>query len=397
MTTMQLSQPDSLTREERKVLDQMLDKTKGRLFFQKNTGFLGSLLCNHEFIWDFSAPTAWCNGKTIAFNPHFFLNVLDKDTRVFVLAHELWHTGFSHMLRLNDHDPEVWNQAADYVINIMLEKEGYKTDVPLCPPLLDPKYDGMSTEQVYDILIKEKQQKGGGGSSPSGSGAGQPVFGGDDLKAPPEGEAQEVMLKVIQAKQAAQMSGDAGSIPGEVELLISDFLDPILPWEKLLARFFTDLSKDDYSWRRPSRRYEDEYLPSLMGENGLEHLCYYLDISGSVSDEDITRFNSEVCHIHRTLCPKRLTLVTFDTQIQDVYDFADDDRFDAIKVIGRGGTSLKPVYEHIVKNKPTAAVVFSDLYCQEMQADPGVPVLWVVIGNQGVSVPFGKEIHIDSE
>jgi predicted metal-dependent peptidase len=134
-----------------------------------------------------------------------------------------------------------------------------------------------------------------------------------------------------------------------------------------------------------------------MGENGLEHLIYYLDVSGSVSDAVILRFNSEVRHIHQELRPKRLTLVTFDTRIQDIYEFSLDDPFEEITVTGRGGTSLAPVYEHIKDHQPTAAVIFSDLYCTPMQESPGAPVLWVIIGNPGAQTHFGKNIHMPLE
>ena len=207
----------------------------------------------------------------------------------------------------------------------------------------------------------------------------------------------EAISKIVKAAQASRMAREAGVVPGETELIIDEFLNPILPWEVLLARYFTELSKDDYSWKRPSRRYQDDYLPSLDGDNGLDHLIYYLDISGSVSDADILRFNSEVKHIHETFAPKRLTLVTFDTRLQDFYEFTDDMPFDKIVVHGRGGTSLVEVEEHIRKHRPSAAVIFSDLGCNPMQKDPGAPILWVVVGAPQASVPFGQMIHIKNE
>lgn len=218
-----------------------------------------------------------------------------------------------------------------------------------------------------------------------------------DLREIPKGEVNAVISTIVRAVQAAKMSKEFGNLPGELTLMVDEFLSPILPWEVLLQRYFTELSKDDYSWKRPSRRYDDEYLPSLLGENGLEHLIYYMDVSGSVTDEDLKRFISEVKYIHSNLAPKKLTVVTFDDEIQDVYEFADDDDFDRIEMHGRGGTSLREVFEHIEKHKPTAAVIFSDLYCSIMEKDPKVPVLWVVVGNPKAVTRFGQMIHIQNE
>jgi predicted metal-dependent peptidase len=392
---------ESLPREQ---LDQLLAKTKGRLFFKHAAGFLGSLLCDHEFVWDESCPTAWCNGSKIGWNPKFF-TWLTPDERVTVLAHELWHTGYLHMTRIGDmRCPDYWNKAADFVINNRLQKDGYLFGDKLMSlrPCLDRQYDDMTTEQVYDLITppdggKPMPQPGGDpGGDPS---QGDPLSG--DLREPEAGDKSgtqdKLIAKVVKAAQSSRMAKEAGVVPGETELLIDEFLNPILPWEVLLQRYFTELSKDDYSWKRPSRRYEDDYLPSIDGDNGLEHIIYYLDISGSVSDADILRFNSEVKFIHDVLAPKKLTLVTFDTELHDFYEFADDEAFEKIVVTGRGGTSLHEVQEHIKKHRPTAAVIFSDLYCTPMQEDPGVPVLWVVVDHKTAEVPFGQMIHIKSE
>lgn len=403
-------------RPDQDVLDRLLDQLKGRFFtFGPYTGFLGSLLCNHTLIWDEQCKTAWCNGKFIAFNPDFFLS-LELPERLTLLAHELWHTGFDHMSRRNGRDPQIWNWAADYVINGMLDTAGYSfKDMH---PLLDHVYDGMTTEEVYDLLIQEyppspklsleppcSNGQGGDGDGDDGS-AGQ----GDILRPDPNGninaplsgdvreegvpDKQEIMGKLVGALQSAKMCKQAGDLPGEIILTIEEFLNPVLPWEVLLQKYFSDLSADDYSWRRPSRRYTDEYLPSLMGENGLEHIIYYLDISGSISDAEIVRFNSEVRHIHTDLRPKRLTLVTFDTEIQDVYEFEQDDVFEKITVQGRGGTCLDPVRRHIEKHQPTAAVIFSDLFVTPMHQNPGVPVLWVIVDNPKAQTYHGTNIHM---
>ena len=203
--------------------------------------------------------------------------------------------------------------------------------------------------------------------------------------------------KVVQAVQAARLGNQAGTIPGEILLEIDKFLNPKLPWRVLLRRFFTEQSREDYSWKRPNRRYSDEYLPSLWAEDGLTIINYYLDISGSITDQNILRFNSEVKHIKEEFNPQMLNLITFDTWIRDVYSFDEQTPFEKIVVTGRGGTDLDPVADHILKTKPNVAVIFSDLEVDPMPSVGNIPVLWVVIGNLNATVPFGQMIHIDDE
>ena len=374
-------------------LDRLLSYAKSSLFFHHGAGFLGTLLCDHTFVWDETCDTAWCNGKTIGWNPRFFF-WLTHDERVTVLAHELWHTGCFHMVRIQKRDPDRWNQAADFFINLMLQKAGYKFGDKLMSlvPCLDPQYDNMSTEEIYDLLPATPQPPSGGGGGSTDS----PLSG--DVRALPEGATpQDVATSVMRATQTSKMSKEAGVIPGETTLTIEHFLNPIIPWTVKLARFMTALGGHDYSWKRPSRRHTEEYLPSIQDqEEGLEHLIYFLDISGSVSDGDILRFNSEVKYIHDELKPEKLTLITFDTALRDEYVFEREIPFEKIVVTGRGGTSLTQVYDRIVKEKPTAAVIFSDLYVAPMP-DPRVPVLWVVVGNAAAAPAFGEIIHIPQE
>ena len=114
-----------------------------------------------------------------------------------------------------------------------------------------------------------------------------------------------------------------------------------------------------------------------------------------MTDAQALRFNSEVKYIQEVLKPQRLTLVQFDTCIQDVKEFKEEDPFDEIKIIGRGGTSFEPVRKHMLEHHPTAAIVFSDMWCEPMQPlDEEIPIIWVAIDNRTATIPFGKLIHI---
>ena len=380
------------------AMQKKLSKIKIKLFLHAGAAFLGSIMSQTRFIWDDSPdnPTAWTDGITIGFNPSFWLKIPDE-AKVTVLAHELWHIAYQHVLRLKEanRDPEKWNIAGDHLINLMLQKSGYKFDgIQNC--YKDLKYTGMGTDQIYSLLPDPPPSGGGGSGAGQGAGgAGRPL--GGDLRPPPKGKEIEVMGKVVQAVQAARLGNQAGTIPREILLEIDKFLNPKLPWRVLLRRFFTEQSREDYSWKRPNRRYTDDYLPSLWAEDGLTTINYYLDISGSITDQNILRFNSEVKHVKDEFNPKMLNLITFDTRIRDVYSFDEETPFEKVIVTGRGGTDLDPVAEHILKTKPNVVVIFSDLEVDPMPSVGSIPVLWVVIGSPNATVPFGQMIHIDDE
>lgn len=373
-------------------LSRELDKTKSTVFLGSNAAFLGSIMCSLDFIWSRDVPTAATDSVSLWWNPDFFMQ-LEPEARQTVLLHELWHAARLHMVRLETRDPKIWNYACDIRINNDLEREGSSfKGIENC--WKDQDYDQpaiAAEEDIYDDLMKNAIQPPPAGSFGQGGGD----VGGDMIPMD-AGSKQAAINNVVKAIQQAKASGQAGKIPGGIEEMVNKFLEPIIPWETVLMQFFTDLLHEDYTWKRPNRRFHDMYLPSLVQENDrLEHLIYYLDVSGSISTEDVVRFNSEVKFIKDTFKPLMLTLVQFDTEITSEQVFLEDDPFDGIEVVGRGGTSLRCVRQHIITAKPIAAIIFSDLYVTPMEPIPDpIPVVWIGINNPEARVPFGKLIHI---
>ncbi len=390
-------------------LNRQLDITKSKVFMGSNASFLGPLMSMMNFVWTEDFPTAATNGHEFWWNPTWFLT-LDPEVRKTVLVHELWHPARLHMVRCGDRDPLIWNFACDIRINNDLDKAGYSFHGT--KPWLNHKYDinGRAAEEdIYDALmnegwdfitqLKKVLKNPWEDSTDNSSDENQEDLLGDMVPSQNKEDIVKAINNVVQAAHQARISGNAGDIPGEIETLLKQFLSPVVPWEVLLHKFFHDLTEEDYSWRRPNRRFHDIYLPSRVEDDGkLDHLIYYLDVSGSVSDSQVIRFNSEVKYIKDTFKPRKLTLVQFDTRITQEKSFLEEDDFVELVVVGRGGTDLTPVREHMIEHKPTAAVIFSDLYCQPMEKLPkpltDLPTIWIVIGNTNAKVNFGELIHI---
>lgn len=398
MTTTSQSLPEL----DYRLLDREMDRTKTKVFLGKNAAFLGPLMCSMNFAWATDIETACTNGVTLWWNPHFFLS-MKPEVRKTILLHELWHPGFLHMLRRGERDPLIWNYAADIIINNMLDDEGHTFGD--FKPWMDHAYDGQTTEMVYDALFQQGQnflQKLNQfqWTNPI-SGLGDPTDLIDPNGTDAEKSLQHTILNnVVSAAHSSAMAGQgAGNLPGEVELTLKTFLSPKLPWEQLLRAFFNELSEQDYSWSRPNRRYTEMYLPALRDDSqGLDHVMYFLDVSGSISDGDIIRFHSEFKYVKETFQPDKMTMVQFDTIIQKEDVFLKDDPFEETHIIGRGGTCLICVRDYIIKHKPTAVVIFSDLCVTPMKPLPPsdlVPIIWVALNNSGATVPHGEIVHLN--
>ena len=383
--------------------ERLVNRMKTAAFTNSNAAFLGSIMCQlGDIIWDASVETAETDGINLWWNPTWFLSLPDA-TRKTVLLHELWHAGRLHCIRGVGRDPDDWNDACDIVINNGLQAEGHTFDGT--KPLLDRKFDGMSEEEVYDRIHQTPPpQPCSGGGSGSGSlnqnkqpPQQQPGGFGKDIKQTPNNKQQEVVGRTVMAVQQAQLANQAGNLPGNIKSTLDKFLNPKLPWERLLWRFFEELTEDDISWQKRNRRYPDIYMPGrVKTEGGLVHLAYFLDVSGSISDYDVLRFNSEVKYVKDQFRPEKMTLILFDTKIQATYEFGEDDEFEKVVIIGRGGTSLACVHDWIEENQPTAALVFTDMECYPMEKlTYPIPVMWIKTGNGGHIPNFGEVIQID--
>ena len=118
--------------------------------------FFGSVVANVDYKEDKDIPTAGTDGETIYYNPEF-LERLSVEEQTFIFAHEVCHIAFNHILRSNGKDQRLWSIATDGVINQFLKSDGLKMvqgGVDMAEAI---DYDA---EQLYEKLLKEKQQNG---------------------------------------------------------------------------------------------------------------------------------------------------------------------------------------------------------------------------------------------
>lgn len=131
--------------------------------------FWGSLALRLTLKEDETCKTGWTDGITLGYNPHW-IETLSHNGTVAWCAHEVCHPMCQHHTRRAGRNYRLWQKAADYVVNSILVKE--KFDLP-GQPLYDPRFDGMSTDEVYSILEKEMEEekrKSKGGESEGGKG-----------------------------------------------------------------------------------------------------------------------------------------------------------------------------------------------------------------------------------
>ena len=402
--------------------EEALSKAKVKLMIKKDCAFFATLILQTPVYWLTAdeVPTAATDGKNLFFNPDFFMG-LDAEERVFLLLHEVMHNVYEHGIRLGFRDNSTWNEAGDYVINDELIQRGFKMPKD---GLHDSNYRDMSADEIYEDLIKKKDKGGSnaptpwpdiqappdnqqGDGNPDKSGNGQGSSGQNQsqgLGGIPAPSAQEVADHnkdlLIQATQASQMSGDkAGTVPGSLERILDKMLKPKLPWNKILAKFLFSLNKNDYSWRKPNRRFISQgiIMPSLHSE-GVGKIDFAVDTSGSVSEADFNRFISEIGYVFKTFNPKEIGVMQFDSILQSNDKCCSVQDFLKIKFSGGGGTRIEPVLEVFKDNDAKALVILTDGYLYHgEELDPKKPVIWCVYSNPRFVPNFGTVIHFEKD
>ncbi len=112
--------------------------------------FVGGVIMRMELIpvRDDRLETACTDGDSIFVDINFY-SKLTKDERLFVLAHEVWHSVLLHFARRQNRDRERFNIAADLEIHFALANETMRE--PFVLPH-DPKWKDLSAEEIYEKL-----------------------------------------------------------------------------------------------------------------------------------------------------------------------------------------------------------------------------------------------------
>lgn len=116
---------------------------------------LGATMSKLKFVASNSVGTAATDGNVVYYAPKFFDTLTDRQ-KDFVVAHEILHVAFNHMLRSKDKNPRLWNIATDAVINQILKNE----NLPMVEGGVDmAEAVNRSAEEMYEKLLKKREEK----------------------------------------------------------------------------------------------------------------------------------------------------------------------------------------------------------------------------------------------
>jgi predicted metal-dependent peptidase len=350
-----------------------LVKTKALMFF-------ASALLQTKFIEDPTCDTAWTDMVVIGYNPTF-IESLDVPTAKFVIIHELLHILLKHGLRKGSRDQKRWNQACDFCVNLLLKDQGFSV---WKWALIDPRYRGMTAEQIYTL----REQEGQGQES----GPGQGGLGGDlrpvPAVTPEQASAIEHHINKTLARASA-IAREHGVMPGHLEASIGATYEDPVPWEQVLIDYLTASIGQDEDWSRPNRRYHHAILPSHKS-NGMDQLVIAADASGSMFTKAIfERIAVAVNHIVTVIKPMTTRVVWADAvECSNVDTFEDGDEV-VLHPKGGGGTDMRKVCQFVRQYDPEVVLLITDGYTPWDEQPYDYPLIVACTTNAPVPVWAG--------
>jgi len=353
-----------------------------RIRLRSRHPFFGTLLFHATTILTEQIPTACTDGRNLYFNPAFIepLSLQELDG---LLLHEVLHAALLHCQRRGARDPQLWNWAADIVVNGMIASLE-DISLPSGGGLRDPALEELPVEEVYEKLqhsmvevplllmdLVERQNLDDGAEGDLDG-----VTEGQNQSEGSFGALREYWKNALQRSRKEQEQRGQGTLPCGLQRELEALEDAQLDWRSLLARYLPDSQAD---WLGIDRRFVGQglYLDELQQTSIKVAIC--MDTSGSVSQKELSQFYSEVYGLLCQSPETEVDLYCADAELHGPYPLLLESELPEPK--GGGGTDFRPFFEKLNECEdralPQLAIYLTDGYGTYPQ-EPEYPVLWVI-------------------
>ena len=399
-----------ISEDDKRLVSRRLRDARMRMVF-KNP-FYGNLILHLKFTLG-KCGTAATDMKHIIFDPKFVINLSDSELD-FVLKHEIMHCVLQHCIRGKDKHQYFFNIACDIVVNSNImyamgvssfavageeamhltpdKNEGYLYSAEEVYEMLLEKYDVLIRE-VEDVLNEIQNDYGIG------------IDNHEIWSAVPLGDSLSDEWK-MHLKEAVKAADDRGECsPSARKLLEKLTQESKLNWRAVLHDFIKEINdRHDFSFAPSDRRFStgDFIMPAFVEVNGekIDNLWFLIDTSGSISIEALTNAFGEIKAAIEQFDYLTGKLSFFDTRVSEPKDVDSVEDLKNIEPVGGGGTSFHCIFEYMKENfmdeYPTAVIVLTDgyAYYPKEEIALGVPVLWIIAGDNSEDAPWWITIHI---
>lgn len=365
---------------------------------------------------------AWATKKSIHFREDFFTNDYTHEQRLFIVAHEILHVALQHVYRgavyyrrTGMFSPDLWNLAADALINHTIKEQWNSTppdattydkfSVFLKGQSANKKIQDWTLESLYEELVKNAKLITIGMPNDLQGNAEN-----DDKDQNGKNRKQQFVMseeELAEAKKEAaewrvRVEAIRGSNPGSLLRKIEDIgHKSVVPWEALITDFMCSILKiEPYkSWRkfnRTTRTFEGEYgfYPGMQRNSPSKRMGFVFDTSGSIDNKILSVFRAEVNKV-LSITGAEAVCIDADADVAQVV-IVKGKLPEKLQHKGGGGTDFRPALREFEKHKVDGVIYLTDLAGTFPEKKPPFPVLWASTVN-GDKAPehLGKTVYLE--
>lgn len=363
--------------------------------------FFGRLLLRLKFGFA-NCETAYTDMQRIVFDPKFEQRLSDDELK-FVLLHEVMHCALKHCLRGRTLNSQLYNIACDIVVNsCILEIYDLKSFTVDGYDVMHLAPDGnegnlYSAEEIYYMLltvnpdiIKKNYENGG------------KIDTHIIWNRITDATMDDLWTHHIQ--KASENCGVGSGIPKGLKRYLKQIRKtPKTNWRQILHDYIQH-DRSDFVYMIPDRRYQgDIIMPSFQTDitgAKADKLWFLIDTSGSISDDILAEFFSEICQAVKQIDTLEGYLSFFDTEVSEPIAFDSVSKLADAEPVGGRGTSFASIFKYMKDNMqddlPRLLIILTDGYCSfpNESVTMGIPVIWIIVGSD-VNPPWGECVHIE--
>jgi predicted metal-dependent peptidase len=393
--------------------------------------FYASLLNKMRISWSKTkVPTAgvYVTDKiNLVLNPDF-VEKLDTDELVELLRHECNHIVYRHITRAKElgieQDKKGTTKTDEDYTNAMIKHKLFNLSADTainhdCRRLVN-NHGGVDHNKLQDMLI---QQTGDNSIKIDSKQSMEHYYGyvsqieedmqdqakelGDKLKELLENGniddhgiwdestgGSDLIDQVIKnaVGKAAKEARAAGRVSSDLDAMINDLLSSKVDWRRELNKFFINSLKYEKERTRKKRNRRYGYIFSGRKKKPMLSLAVLMDVSGSMSDEQVSQIFTEIDKIHTY--GVEIHVIQMDTEVKHVELYDPKKEW---KRLGCGGTAYQSGIDYAKdKLEVDCLIICGDMDTADTPSNPNIPVLWVGVGTkQDKPGNFGKIIYIE--
>lgn len=415
-------------------LRKIIEDARFRLL-EKNREF-GIVLMYFRFVAHTGIKKISTDGSTIYFSPSY-LEKLREEELEYLLCHQVMHAALGHTETSERELITEYHLACDVFLNDKFSKGGYRLEgfshlgkLPTRLPWKNHEIGDLTEAEIQRLpemgmlyfLPEQSRQEYFPDSvefwqgnyisgeatiiidfpnletetAPTvpereGENGGMKKFGGSR----PTEAKNSTLFRKINVTSVLRLAGNSNPL---MKLVVNARKKATLDWKRLLIDF-VQREVCDYSFTPPDKRYTESpfFLPDYnQEEKRVENIIFFVDTSGSISQEDLTAAYSEFCGIFEQFNGKITgELAFFDSEVHPSCKIGVGRGLPKFEPTGGGGTDFDILFEYVNEahpfSPPSGIVVFTDGFADypEESAAKGVPVLWL-INNEEALPPWGK-------